>query len=127
MSDPIVLWILGILVSLLTLLVGAIYITVIKTQEKISLNQEKNHSESKDALEHAKSSSSETHKEIFSAINSLRDKFFEIDKAFFGFCQKQDEHVRQTKTEIKQLGDTQYKINHKITEIQAAISKQKQS
>ena len=151
-AEPTVLYILSVLVTVLILLVGAIYMTVRKAQEKSDDRQEKLRIETADALKRATDShdalrkervealeqlrreriaaldraeqkEDEVHRELWRAVNDLKDGFNRIDKQHSGWCQKHEDQIEALKREDAWAATKIYKDAELLDKLKGRIEK----
>ena len=151
-AEPTVLYILSVLVTVLILLVGAIYMTVRKAQEKSDDRQEKLRVETSDALKRATDShdalrkervealeqlrreriaaldraeqkEDEIHRELWREINGLKDKYGNLDKQHSGWCQKHEDQLNALKKEDDWAAAKIYKDSELLDKLKNRVEK----
>lgn len=110
MSEAAVLWLLGTLVGFLTLLVGAIYMNVIRNQDK-----------SDKRIDGNKEANDDDHDTFWDEINKLKDRINVIDTARLTVCQRHEDHFDLIDGRVKQATDDIYKWRHLLTEIRSNL------
>ena len=128
--DPALLWVLGTLVSILILLVGALFTMVRSEQKTSNARQETNRIEVSEALkiasagheslrkeltqalESAKKDAAETHREQWAEINKLKDNRL--------LCQKHEDSINGSEKDIKEIEESMYKWKTQLADLKYA-------
>lgn len=136
-TDPAVLTILGILVTALIGLVGAIYATVLRWQtnaerklrdtdkaiEKVNSDREALRVEMSNALEKAKDDAEETHERIFAELKWLIGQFNQINTQHLTWCQKHEDAIDFLKEEQKRVTVKVYNDAGELTSLKLKMEK----
>jgi len=120
-NNPTEYWILGSLISVLIILIGAIYKTMLNAQNKLEEAHETNRievaaslqkanegheqlrKERVDALEKAKDDAADTHREMWTVIRDLEHKYNFINTQHQTWYQKHEDCMGNLKDDIERL------------------------
>lgn len=119
--DPVILWVLGVLVTLLTALVAAIYMSVRKDQEKTDEYISEVKGEAEGRLLQYKRDVEKQFRDIWVEVNKLRDKSNVIDSDHRVLCQKHEDQFSSLESKLSEQKGDIYKWRNLLTETKSNL------